>query len=362
MSKLSFSSAFTGQVFMNLAALCINTIACSVLFIGTHTAVAAEQTSAALTVTVGTVTQAQWPEAVEASGAIAPWEEAVIGSQVSGLRLAEILVNVGDRVKRGQLLATFDADLLGTDEVRLKASWQQAEANRQRALQLKGTGGMSEQDVLQYVTQAGIAKALLQNTLLQLRYAKVVAPDDGVISARSATVGAVYSTGQELFRMIRQSRLEWRGELTAVQLSQVKPGQGISLELPDGTFAKAVVRELAPSLDSQTRLGLVYADIEPGSTARAGMYPGGKILLSERAALVVPAASVVIRDGRSYVPKLLAGNRIGMQSVTVGRRRNEEVEIVSGIAVTDKVVVQGAGFLNDGDLVHVTAAPAAAQE
>ncbi|WP_122321049.1 biotin/lipoyl-binding protein [Pseudomonas cichorii] len=138
MSKLSFSSAFTGQVFMNLAALCINAIACSVLFIGTHTAVAAEQTSAALTVTVGTVTQAQWPEAVEASGAIAPWEEAVIGSQVSGLRLAEILVNVGDRVKRGQLLATFDADLLGTDEVRLKASWQQAEANRQRASQQRG--------------------------------------------------------------------------------------------------------------------------------------------------------------------------------------------------------------------------------
>ncbi|MFA0928018.1 efflux RND transporter periplasmic adaptor subunit [Pseudomonas syringae pv. tagetis] len=362
MSKSAFSSARGGHALASLAALCFNVIACSVLFTAPHPAVAAEQPAAALTVTVGSVTQAQWPATVEASGAIAPWEEAVIGSQVSGLRLTGILVNVGDRVKRGQSLATFDADLLGTDESRLKASSQQAEANRQRALQLKGTGGMSEQDVLQYVTQAEIAKALLQSTLLQMRYARVVAPDDGVISARSATVGAVYSTGQELFRMIRQSRLEWRGELTAVQLSQVKPGQSVRLELPDGTFAKAMVRELAPGLDSQTRLGIVYADIEPGSTARAGMYPKGKVLLPERAALVVPATSVVIRDGRSYVPKLLEGDRVGMQPVTVGRRQNTEVEIVSGIAVTDKVVVQGAGFLNDGDLVHVAAAPAAVQE
>jgi RND family efflux transporter MFP subunit len=364
MNNFFFASGRLGRRSVSVVALCIGAMVGGVLFFTAYSNAtqAPMQPAVAMAVTTTTATLVQWPATLEASGVIAPWEEAIIGSQVSGLRLAEMLVNVGDRVKRGQLLATFDADLLGADESRLRASWQQAEANSQRALQLKGTGGMSEQDVLQYVTQAGVAKALLRGTLLQIRYAKVIAPDDGVISARSATVGAVYGTGQELFRMIRQSRLEWRGELTAVQLSQVKPGQRISLVLPDGTSAVAVVRELAPSLDSQTRLGIVYADIEPGSLARAGMYPRGRVVVAESSALVVPAASVVIRDGRSYVPKLLEGDRIGLQPVIVGRRQNAEVEILSGLGVTDKVVVQGAGFLNDGDRVHVTAAPVAAQE
>jgi len=309
----------------------------------------------ALTITVTTAARAEWPATLEASGAITPWQEAVVGTQVSGLRLAEIRANVGDHVKRGQVLAVFDADLLRADEARLKASWQQAEANRQRALQLKGSGGISDQEVLQYVTQADVAKAQLQTTELQLRYAQITAPDDGAISARSATVGTVYNAGQELFRMIRQDRLEWRGELTAPQLGQLKAGQHITLELPDGGTAKAKVRQLAPSLDGQTRLGIVYADIEPGSAARAGMYANGSVVLAQSPAIAVPAASVVIRDGRSYVMKMAASDRVAMQAVTTGRRHGESMEIVSGLSAGNQVVVQGAGFLNDGDIVRVAA-------
>jgi RND family efflux transporter MFP subunit len=333
-------------------------VAGGVLFLATRSAAtpAPAQPAAALTVTVAAAAQAQWPATLEASGAIAPWQEAVIGAQVAGLRLAEVRVNVGDRVKRGQVLAVFDADLLRADEARLKAAWQQAEANRQRALQLKNSGGISEQDILQYVTQADVAKAQLQSTELQLGYADVTAPDDGVISARSATLGAVSNSGQELFRMIRQNRLEWRGELTAAQLAQVKPGQRISLTLPDGTAATAKVRQTAPGLDGQTRLGIVYADIEPGSAARAGMYARGSVVLAESPAVTVPAASVVIRDGRSYVPTLAGADRVTLQAVAVGRRQGDAVEIVSGMAAGDQVVVQGAGFLNDGDVVRVAAA------
>lgn len=361
---LSFAPAMPGRKSLIAFALSASVTVGGLLVLAPHSTAtpAPSRPAAALTVTVAAATQAQWPAALEASGAIAPWQEAMIGAQVSGLRLAEIRVNVGDRVKRGQVLAIFDADLLRADEARLKASWQQAEANRQRALQLKGSGGISEQDVLQYMTQADVAKAQLQSTQLQLRYAEVTAPDDGLISARSATVGAVSGSGQELFRMIRQNRLEWRGELTAVQLAQVKPGQRIDLSLPDGATASAKVRQMAPSLDSQTRLGIVYADIEPGGTARAGMYAKGKVVLTESPAVTVPAASVVIRDGRSYVPKLADGDRISLQAVTVGRRQGNAMEIVSGIRTGDKVAVQGAGFLNDGDLVRIAVAPTAAKE
>ena len=162
--------------------------------------------------------------------------------------------------------------------------------------------------------------------------------------------------GQELFRLIRRDRLEWRGELTAAQLAQVTRGQPIALDLPGGSRAFARVRQTAPGLDPQSRLGIVYADIERGSSARAGMYANGSVKLGDRPALVVPAASVIIRDGRNYVAKPADAGptpRVVMAEVTIGRRNGTDIEIVHGLAHGDRVVAQGAAFLNDGDLVRL---------
>ncbi len=319
----------------------------------------------ALTVTSAAPRHAIWPATLQAVGAIAAWHEASVGAQIGGYQLLDVLVDVGDQVKKGQVLARIDPALLQADEVQLKAGYEQADANRQRALTLKSSGSISEQEVLQLVTQAKSAAALLAAKQLQLRYAEVVAPDDGVISSRTATLGAVVSVGQELFRLIRKNRLEWRGELTAEQLALIAPRQSVALTLPDGSTAAATVRQVAPSLDSQSRLGIVYADLEPGSRARAGMYVSGRIVQSKNPALVIPAESVVIRDGRSYVLKLAdrsATPKVSLQAVTVGRREGADVEILQGLADGDRLVVQGAGFLNDGDVVRIidgAAAPVA---
>jgi RND family efflux transporter MFP subunit len=319
----------------------------------------------ALTVTSAMPHRIIWPTTLETSGAIAPWQEASIGTQIGGYQLIAVRVNVGDQVKKGQILAQLDPALLLADQTLLQANLDQAEANRQRMLALQGSGGISDQDVLQFVTQAKTARAQLASKQLQLRYTKVVAPDDGVISARTATLGAVAPVGQELFRLIRRNRLEWRGELTAAQLTHIEIGQHIALTLPDGSKAGAKVRQSAPSLDTQSRLGLVYADLDAGSQARAGMYASGLIVLGQSPALVVPAQSVVIRDGRSYVLKLADGSatpKVSLQAVTVGRRAGADAEIVQGLTSADRIVVQGAGFLNEGDVVRLadTAAAAAA--
>jgi RND family efflux transporter MFP subunit len=242
----------------------------------------------ALTVTVTRPVSAIWPITLEASGAIAAWQEASIGAQVGGYRLIEVAVNVGDQVTKGQVLARFDPAMLQADEARLKANDEQARANEQRMLSLQKTGTASDRDVLQFVTQARTADALLEANRLQLRYTDVMAPDDGVISSRTATLGAVVPIGQELFRLIRQNRLEWRGELTAVQLAHVEIGQSVEITLSDGGTTIAKVRQTAPSLDPQSRLGIVYADIPPGSPARAGMYADGRVVIGQGEALVVP--------------------------------------------------------------------------
>src|SRR6201999_3967805 len=135
-----------------------------------------------------------------------------------------------------------DPDLLRADEAQLQANYDQAAANEKRALALQKENAIAEQAVLQAVTTAKVALAQLNSKKLQLRYTDVVAPDDGVISTRTATLGAVLPVGQEMFRLIRQNRLEWRGELTASQLAHISVGQRIALSLPDGTPAVATVR------------------------------------------------------------------------------------------------------------------------
>lgn len=334
------------------------TVAIAMTALGRHRPVVVPHAapSPALTTVAVDPREVLWPITLEASGAIAPWQEASVGTQIGGYQLIDVRVNVGDEVKKGDLLARLDPALLKADEAQLKASDEQAIANRQRILALQKSGAVSAQDTLLYVTQAKTADALLASKHLQLRYTEVRAPDDGAISARSATLGAVVPVGQELFRLIRQNRLEWRGELTAAQLAGIRTGQSIALRLPDGSLAKATVRQTAPSLQSNSRLGIVYADISPGSSARAGMYVDGQVEQGRVRALTVPAQSIIIRDGRSYVVKLTDTSEtpaVVLQAVSVGRRRNDEVEILTGVGLKDRLVGQGAGFLNSGDVVRL---------
>jgi RND family efflux transporter MFP subunit len=263
-------------------------------------------------------------------------------------------------------LRAQEAELVATVE-QMRAALREAEANRDRALVLQERALLSEQDVTRQITQADVARAQLAaaearlaTQRLEVQYTAVLAPDAGVVSARSATLGAVAQPGEELFRLIRQGRLEWRGELTAQQLARVALGNAVELALPGGERATARIRQIAPSLRNATRLALVYADLPAGSAARAGMYAEGTVLLAESAAVIVPAASVVIRDGRNYVFALAGDDsraNVTAKQVEVGRRAGDAVEIRKGLEPGLRIVEQGAGFLNDGDVVRVVAAP-----
>jgi len=329
-----------------------------------------EDGASSLTVQSVVARSKRWPVTIEASGNIVPWEEMIVGAQVAGQPLVELRANVGDRVSSGQVLARFDTAMLRAEVMRLQAEVAQATAEaaqaateRDRALRLADSGGLSKQDVTQRVTAAQVATARLEASRAQLsareldvRRAEVIAPDAGTVSARNALVGMVGTPGLELFRIIRRDRLEWRGELTAIQLSRSSTGQKVLLSLPDGTKARARVRQVAPAMSMQTRLATVYADIEPGERVHAGSYVDGRILLGESAALVVPASSIVVRDGYTLAFKVSADSdeaRVTQQAVEVGRRIGTEVEILAGLTEGDRVVERGAGFLEDGDRVSV---------
>jgi len=324
----------------------------------------------ALTVTTARPASERLPLRLAANGNVAAWQEAVIGSESNGLRLREVRVNVGDVVRKGQVLAVFDADVVDADLAQARAALQEAEANAaaaqadaQRARALQSSGAMSAQQVTQYITaertanaRVAAARATLSQQQLRLKYTRVVAPDSGVISARSATVGAVAGVGTELFRMIRQGRLEWRAEVTAAELPRMKPGLKAEVRTAGGGAVKGTVRTVAPTVDPQTRVALVYVDLPPSlspdAPLKAGMFAGGQFELGESDALTVPQQAVAVRDGFAYVFRLNPDNRVSQVKVTTGRRLGQRVEVVAGLPADALVVVSGAGFLNDGDLVR----------
>jgi RND family efflux transporter MFP subunit len=332
----------------------------------------------ALTVTTTFAQRVMLPTTLAANGNLAAWQEASVGAEASGLRLTEVYVNVGDRVRRGQVLATFAADTPRAELSQARAALAEAEANAaeaannaERARSLEKTGALSASQINQYLTAAQTAharveaaRALFQAREVRLAQARVLAPDDGIISARTATVGAVVGGGTELFRLIRKGRLEWRAEVTSAELGRLTPGTTAVVTAASGARLGGRVRTIAPSIDPQNRTALVYVDVAPlpgpaAGSARAGMFARGEFDLGAAPALTVPQQAVVVREGFHYVFRVGTDNRVAQAKVQVGRMSGDRLEVVGGVGPETRIVATGAGFLNDGDLVRLADAPAA---
>ena len=323
----------------------------------------------AVAITAAQPKMQNWEAGITASGGLYAWQEAVVASELGGLAIRELTADVGSVVKRGQMLARLDQETLRAslasqqaNVARAQAALAEANAQAGRAERLEGSGALSEQQIqqLQFAREAAraalaSAQALQHADEVRLQQTVIRAADDGVISARTATLGAVVQPGGELFRLVRKGRVEWRAELTAEQLGRLRPGLKAELRLSDGTRAGGRVRLLSPTLDPSSRKALAYVDLAAGSGARAGMFGQGEILLGMQAALTVPNSAILLRDGNSYVFEVVAGEKAELRKVETGRHRDNAVEIRSGLSKEARVVTRGAAFLNAGDPVHVVA-------
>lgn len=325
-------------------------------------------------VTLVPVQRLEWPETIAAHGVIAAWQELWVSSRQPGLGVVELGAEPGDRVRRGQLLVRLDdrglraeLDKAEAEQARSLTLLKQAQAERQRILGLQEQQLVSEQAVLQAQTQLELAQAqqraagaLMQGLRVRLQDTRLLAPEDGVVSARAAALGQVPAVGAELFRLIRHGRLEWRAELDAAQMARLPPRAAVQLQLPDGRSLPGRVRQLAATLEPSSRLGRVHVDLAPDSSVRAGMVAAGQFELPRRTVLVVPAAALVLRDGRSLVYRVQQG-RAQAVPVVAGQRHGEAVAVDGALQAGEAVVVQGAGFLREGEPVRAVQGARAVQ-
>lgn len=325
----------------------------------------------ALTVTTARLQQQQLAERLPVDGNIVAWQEASIASESNGLTLDEVLVDVGEQVRKGQVLARFAPVSVQAGLAQARAALaeartahEQAQADARRADSLARGGAISRQEIEQYRAAAKTAQARLRSARAALsarqndvRHIELRAPDDGLISARLATIGSVPGAGTELFRLIRQGRLEWQAEVGVDDLPRVRPGHAARLQLPDGQSLPLKVRAVAPSADPRSRMARVYLDVPAHPGVRAGMYLGGELLFGESPAWMLPFEALLSHDGFNHVFRLRADQRVERVRVRPGRIKAGLVEVKpfgsESLGEQDQVVIRGAGLLSAGDLVRV---------
>lgn len=328
---------------------------------------ARESEAAALTVALIKPVERRWPETIPASGWLKPWHEAVIAAEVGGLRVTDVLVDVGSVVSKGQALARLaDASVraeLRKEEASLaiaRAELAKALANADRARKVQGSGALSAEKVTDYLyaeqTAAATvesAEAALENQKVRLAQTIIVAVDDGLISARSVQLGTVVGSGTEMFRLVRQRRVEWQAEVPARHLSRVRSGLAATILESGERRLTGVVRLVGPTVNPDNGRAIVYVALSSETPPPAGLFVTGQIELETWTALTVPDTALVLRDGLAYVFAVGPDRRATRMRVEIGRRRDGEVEILSGVTRSTEVIRSGGAFLSDGALVRV---------
>lgn len=259
----------------------------------------------ALTVRTTMLREDKWARTLSANGSILPWQEAIISAQVQGLRISEVKVSIGDFVQRGDVLVTLDN--------------------------------------FAHAGDSGAAQG------------RIVAPDSGIISAANANVGSTAQPGVELFRLIRQGRLEWRADLTAEELMLMRKGMTAEIAVGEGRVIKGTVRAISPSVNAQTRYGYVLVALPDSSGIIAGAFARGTFDISggKQALQSLPQSAVMQRGSKNHVLVVGADNHVHERTVAVGQRIGDRVQIKEGLKANEPVVESGGAFLTEGDVVQV---------
>ncbi|OFZ68716.1 MAG: hypothetical protein A2V79_12210 [Betaproteobacteria bacterium RBG_16_56_24] len=263
----------------------------------------------ALTVRTTTLREDKWSRTLTANGSIIPWQEAIISAQVQGLRIAEVKVSIGDHVQQGDVLVTLDNFARTGNEPGSSSSVQ----------------------------------------------ARIVAPDSGVISAANANVGSMPKSGDELFRLIRKGRLEWRADLTAEDLMLIRKGMSADIAVGEGRVIRGTVRAISPSVNLQTRYGYALVTLPDSAGIIAGAFARGIFDVSrgKRTLLSLPLSAVMQRGSMTYVLIVGTDNVVHERAVKIGQRNGDRIEIKHGLKVDEPVVESGGAFLTEGDVVLV---------
>ncbi len=338
------------------------------------------------------------------TGSLVARDESLIGSELNGLRIVEIMVEEGDWVREGQVLARLNASSLraqlaqheaAVEKARAailqqtaaikeaEATQREAESKHRRGEQMvaskaipseeaearrtgAATAGAKTESARYALTAAQaellVAEAQREQTRVQLSQTEIRAPGAGFISKRTAKLGNIVSASTELFRLVGDGLIELDAQVAENDLPAIhegQPAQIYTLALPGG-MVEGTVRKIAPTVDALTRLGVVRISLPSVPALKPGQFVRGEIALGSSPAVVVPEAAILYRDTKSYVYVVDEKSAVVQRTIQIGRRQDGFAEAREGLKAGEAIVLAGAGFLKNGDRVKVAAPSPAA--
>lgn len=328
------------------------------------------------------------------TGSLVPREEILVGPEVEGLRVVEVLADEGERVKKGQVLARLVSDTLeaqlGQNEAalaRASAAIAQAQSgiaaaearlvearnilNRGKPLAKSGyisESGLDQREAAAKTTEAALAqardglkvaeadKAQLEAVRREITWRRartdIMAPADGIVSRRLARIGG-YAAGisEPMFRIIARGLIELDAEVPETNIAHIKDGQSVNVSLANDVVARGAVRLVSPEVDRATRLGRVRVMLGDDPGLRIGSFARGVIETAKSRGLALPAAAVLYGPEGASV-QLVADGTVKTRRVKLGLAQGGLIEVRDGLAEGDVVVAKSGTFLRDGDAVR----------
>ena len=308
-------------------------------------------------VSVGSVETRPLGGGVEASGQLVSREEAAVGSELSGYRVARLYADEGDWVRAGQPLAQLDATLLRAQVDQQAALTAQAQAEAKRVAGLDGQGVLSQEQIETRRYQAKAQEAALNELRTRVSRMTITAPVGGRILQRGVQPGQIAGGGTTpWFTIARDGLVELDAEVNEADLAGVREGQPVQVSLPGGQSVSGVVRLVSPRVDSASRLGRVRVrlpvrpDLRPGGFGRATFGASGASVTA------IPETAIRYEADGLYVMTVDGANRAHQTPVKIGQKGGGWAQLVQGPPAGTRIVLGGASFVTDGDVIRPAAA------
>lgn len=310
--------------------------------------------SHATTVNYAVVTQATAPMAIVGPGTVSAWQEVPVGAETGGLHAVALLVDEGQSVAQGQPLLKMNDVLLQAQLKQAQASATQAQRAYDRAKELYAKGYLSAAALDQAEAAQATTAAALATAQTQLSLATVRAPVAGIVTSRKAVLGQIIQQGAELFRIVRDGRVELNMQVTESDLHHITAGMPATVTSESTGPVTGTVRIVTPQVDASTRLGFARISVPWSSGLRPGMFAQGRIEAGNQSVMTAPLGAVVYSANTPGIFVVGSDGKAHFHKVTLGDHVGASVIVKDGVMPGDRVVTTGAGFLNDGDTVKLS--------
>ena len=338
------------------------------------------------------------------SGTLVPRDEVLVAPEIDGLRITEVLVEEGDHVEKGQVLARLSREMLDTQIAQNTATVARAEAaiaqgrdgidqadaaaqeaaqSLTRAQTLIKSGNSTEATLEQRVSASrsaagrlasakngltiaeadlALAKAQRDDLLLRAARTDIKAPVDGIVNRRAARVGATASSsGEALFHLIVHGRIELEGDVTESVLGELKVGAVANVTVDGGVTASGHIRAIYPEVDRASRLGKIRVKLEAGPALHIGSFARGAVEVARHSGNAVPVASLLYGNDNAVSVLVVKDGHVDERKVATGLSAGGFVEVTGGLAAGDVIVARAGPFLRTGDAVRIADAAAVTQ-